>query len=300
MKIDRLLGIIMTLMQRDKVTAPFLAEKFEVSRRTILRDIEDIAKAGIPIVTQQGAQGGISIIDGYLIDKALFTQDELRRILAGLLGLDSVSYHHKYHTIVDKFLGTQPALVKSSHLLIDLSSFDKASLAPKIDLLDNSIETSTAISFAYHTRKGQKTVTLYPYFIVFQWSNWYVFGNEGGTERFKLYKLNRMTQLTATEQTFDLLAIPAHALQFSRYFTDDIHAVILFDPAVSYRLIEEYGPDSFYRRADGRLHFSFSFTNEDYLLEWVLRFGAAAELLEPVHLRPVIRKQLSQALAQYE
>lgn len=78
MKIDRLIGIITILLQNEKVTAPYLAEKFEVSRRTINRDIEDICKAGIPVVTLQGSKGGISIADGYKIDKTVFTDAELR------------------------------------------------------------------------------------------------------------------------------------------------------------------------------------------------------------------------------
>jgi len=77
MKIDRLIGILTILMQKEKVTAPYLAEKFEVSRRTINRDIEDMCKAGIPIVTLQGKNGGISIMEGYQIDKTLLTNDDI-------------------------------------------------------------------------------------------------------------------------------------------------------------------------------------------------------------------------------
>ena len=76
MKIDRLIGIITTLQQKGKVTAPYLAEKFEVSRRTINRDIEDICRAGIPIVTTQGADGGIQIMEGFQLDTTVFTEDE--------------------------------------------------------------------------------------------------------------------------------------------------------------------------------------------------------------------------------
>lgn len=84
MKIDRQLGILSILLQKESVTAPYLSEMFEVSRRTINRDIEDLCKAGIPIVTRQGANGGISIIDGYKIDKTMLTHDEMQDILAGL------------------------------------------------------------------------------------------------------------------------------------------------------------------------------------------------------------------------
>ena len=91
MKIDRLIGILSILLQREMVTAPYLAEKFEVSRRTIDRDIEDICKAGIPLVTSRGPGGGISIMEGSRMDRTLITSGEMEAILAGLRSLDSVS-----------------------------------------------------------------------------------------------------------------------------------------------------------------------------------------------------------------
>ena len=91
MKIGRLIGILSVLLQKDQVTAPELAEQFEVSRRTINRDIDDLCKAGIPILTTQGAGGGISIMEGYRMDRTLLTSKDMQMILAGLRSLDSVS-----------------------------------------------------------------------------------------------------------------------------------------------------------------------------------------------------------------
>ena len=91
MKTDRLIGIITTIQQKGTVTAPYLAEKFGVSRRTINRDIEDICKAGIPLLTKQGAGGGISIMEGFSLDAAVLTRQELSAVLTGLRSLDSVS-----------------------------------------------------------------------------------------------------------------------------------------------------------------------------------------------------------------
>ena len=102
MKIDRLIGIIMILLQKDKVTAPELAERFEVSRRTIHRDIDDICKAGIPVITVQGSNGGISICDSYKIDKALFNYDELQAVFSGLKGIDSISENSYLTKMVEK------------------------------------------------------------------------------------------------------------------------------------------------------------------------------------------------------
>jgi len=103
MKIDRLIGILVVLQQNRKVTAPYLAEKFEVSRRTINRDIEDICRAGIPIVTTQGQSGGISLMDGFSVDTTLFTEDELQSIFVGLKTLDSVSTSPKSALLAQKF-----------------------------------------------------------------------------------------------------------------------------------------------------------------------------------------------------
>ena len=90
MKIDRLIGILSVLLQQERTTAPELAEKFEVSRRTINRDIEDLCMAGIPIQTSQGVGGGISIMEGYSMDRTLLTSKDMKMIMAGLRSLDSV------------------------------------------------------------------------------------------------------------------------------------------------------------------------------------------------------------------
>ena len=91
MKIDRLIGILSILLQKEMTTAPELAEHFEVSRRTINRDIEALCKAGIPIQTSQGYGGGISIMDGYRMDRTFLTSKDMQMILAGLRSLDSES-----------------------------------------------------------------------------------------------------------------------------------------------------------------------------------------------------------------
>ncbi len=100
MKIDRMIGILSILLQQKQVTAPYLAEKFEVSRRTINRDIEALCMAGIPLVTKQGQKGGISIMDGYRIDRTLLSTSDMQSILAGLRSLDSVSGTNRYSQLI--------------------------------------------------------------------------------------------------------------------------------------------------------------------------------------------------------
>ena len=102
MKMERLIGILSILLQREQVTAPELAEQFEVSRRTIQRDIEALCRAGIPITTAQGAGGGISIMEGYRVDRTVLTAPEMQAILAGLRSLDSVSGTRRYAQLMEK------------------------------------------------------------------------------------------------------------------------------------------------------------------------------------------------------
>ena len=126
MKIDRLIGILSILLQKDKVTAAELAEKFEVSRRTIIRDIEDINMAGIPIVTSQGNGGGISIMEGFRIDRTLLSSDEMKAIMTGLNSLDSISESNRYKQLMNKLSADSDHLVNAdNNIIIDLSMWDK-------------------------------------------------------------------------------------------------------------------------------------------------------------------------------
>ena len=131
MKIDRLIGIITILLQQDKITAPELAKRFEVSKRTINRDIEDICKAGIPLITMQGYDGGISIADTYKIDKALLSQEELQAILAGLRGIDTVSQTSHYIKMIEKMSSRKNRIIADDVIIIDLASHYQYSLTPQ-------------------------------------------------------------------------------------------------------------------------------------------------------------------------
>ena len=163
MKMERLIGILSILLQREKVTAPELAEQFEVSRRTIQRDIESLCRAGIPISTAQGAGGGISIMEGYRVDRTVLTAPELQAILAGLRSLDSVSGTRRYAQLREKLsAGTGGLVPGGAHMLIDLSSWYKTSLPPKIELIQSAIEQHRAIRFTYFSPKGESVRTVEP------------------------------------------------------------------------------------------------------------------------------------------
>lgn len=286
MKIDRLIGILSVLLQQEKVTAPYLAEKFEVSRRTINRDIEVLCKAGIPIATAQGVNGGISIMEGFAIDRTLLTSSDMQAVLAGLRSLDSVSGTNRYGQLMEKLsAGASDMVAGGQHLLIDLSSWYKDTLAPKIELIQTAIEQGEELEFLYCSPNGEKSRRIEPYYLVFQWSNWYVFGWCTEREDFRLFKLNRMEGLRFAGRCFQKRKAPLPDLRTEKIFPPAMRVKARFTPECKWRLLEEFGRESFTVQEDGSLLFSFDFTGRENLLCWILTFGEKAELLEPKQLR---------------
>ena len=298
MKLDRLIGIIATLQQKKQVTAPYLAEKFEVSRRTILRDIDDICKAGIPIVTTQGMGGGISIMDGFSLDTTVFTREELSAIFAGLKTLDTLLPSSNAGRLASK-LGGDSAIALTDYMMIDLSSFYRDSLAEKMEQIKQAIETHRCITFHYYYSKGEADKRIEPYMILFKWSNWYVFGYCKERQDFRMYKLRQLWELKVTDEIFSLREIPEERKQFGSFMTDDYMITAIYDPSVKYRLVEEYGPNCFTVMEDGRLYTKWGFTDPNRAISWFLGFGDQVVVTDPPEFVEKMRVQLQKMNALY-
>lgn len=299
MKIDRLIGIITTLQQKKIVTAPYLAEKFEVSRRTINRDIEDICKAGIPIVTTRGANGGISIMEGFSLDTTVFTEQELTAIFTGLKSLDSVSHSESAEKLAQK-IGGSSAIKFTDHMMIDLSSFYKDDFAAKIEQIKLAIRESRCVAFHYYYNKGEADKLIEPYLIVFKWSDWYLFGFCTERQDFRMYKLRRLWNLQITDMSYTVREIPEEKKRFDSHITDDYIISAVYDPSVKYRLIEEYGPACFARQKDGKLYTEWGFTTQNSAVEWFLSFGDKVKVLDPPEMVGLMRSILNSAKNLYE
>ena len=300
MKIDRLIGILSILLQEEKTTAPELAERFEVSRRTINRDIEDLCKAGIPIRTAQGTGGGISIMDGYCIDRTILTSKDMQMILAGLRGLDSVSGKRYYGQLMEKIqTGSSEFISGRDSMLIDLSSWYKGSLAPKIEVIQNAIENRHIIQFMYYAPSGESNRRVEPYYLVFRWSSWYVWGWCLERKDYRLFKLNRMDCVVETDRGFLRRDVPMPDLSNEKIFPGGIKVKALFTPNMKWRLVEEFGPNCFTETDDGRLLFSADYTDMENLVTWLMTFGAKVEVLEPEEVRDIICRNAEEIIKIY-
>lgn len=297
MKLDRMMGILMLLQQKKQVTAPELASRFEVSRRTIGRDIDALCQAGFPVVTLQGSGGGIRLMEGFSLDSALLKKQELSDILTGLRTLESVRLTEGAGPLLQR-LSPETELPEDTR--IDLASFYQEDLAEKLALLRTAIRHRHPVSFHYYYEKGETDKVVEPCRVVFQWAGWYLFGYCPERQGFRLYKLRRMWQLKALEGTFLPREIPPQALDFGQNMTDHLLVTARFAPEAKYRLVEEYGPDWFTETADGWLLAQRGFSSEKQAVQWFLSYGDQAQVLSPPEIAEQMKAAAERMLALYE
>lgn len=303
MKADRLLGILTILTQNPKVKAKDLAERFEVSLRTIYRDIETIGQAGIPIITYPGGSGGIGIAEGFKLDKSALTREELQSIVLGLKGLDSVMENSSIRALLGK-LSPEPErfLALRDGIIIDLASHYKSSLAPKIALLRRAIKEKTTVRFTYFSKTEKTERVLEPYFVAFQWSAWYILGYCRLRQDFRLFKLNRMLSLEVTGEPFSPRNVPEDQLNLESFYTDSEsrqYAQLLLDRSLEYVMVDEYGSDSYKVLDEHHILAQWDYVNEREMVKTVLGLGGGAKVLAPERLAKAVRDEAKKIISRY-
>ena len=301
MKIDRLIGILSVLLQKDKITAKELASKFEVSRRTILRDIDTLSMAGIPILSEQGQGGGISIMDGYRIDRTVLSSEDMKTILTGLQGLDSVSINNRRRQVMEKIsIKSSSAVTSDNPIIIDLSNWDKSKVSNKIEMIRTAIEQKKKIAFHYYSHNGESRRIIEPYHLVFQWSDWYVWGYCTKREDYRMFKLTRITELTITDEINSDRIVPEYICDRSWDNTGGTEVTVKFDNSVKWRIIDEYGADLLKYNENGDIIVTVAWSNISALYKYILSFGDKAEIVAPIKYRQDFSMFLKKIQKKYE
>lgn len=301
MRLDRLLGILTILLQNERTTAPALAERFEVTRRTIGRDIDTLCQAGIPIVTQQGVGGGISIAEGFKLDKSVLTTDELSGIIAALKGIGSVFDQSQTERTLDKFRAGSGAVVSLSEpVVINLASHYKEQLTEKITLIKRAIREQRLIEFDYFYEKGESHRRIEPNYVIFQWAAWYVVGFCLERQDFRMFKLTRLWNLTLCDTHYTPREVPPEKVDFGASFMEEVPFVALFDPSEKFRLVDAFGLDCFTETEEGlRLEMGLPNTRS-YWIGWLLGFGDRVKVLEPPELAEEVQATARGILERYK
>lgn len=301
--LNRLLGIIYILMNKGTIRASELAQRFEVSTRTIYRDIEELGMAGIPIYTKKGKNGGICITDTFVLNKMLLSQEEKIQILAALSSLEKIGVQ-KEHAILQKL--EEFFQVKSTNwVAIDFSDWS-GKRTELFEQLKQAILCHRVLEFDYYGQRGTMSHRLAePIQLLFKEYTWYLWAYCRIRQSMRLFKVMRMKRVIVTKQEF--------LLQRETYFeqTDEtkqekqqeerLEVVVKIDATEAYRIYDRFEEEEITKLEDGSFLIRIQpYPIDDWIYGMILSFGATAEILEPKEIREEMKLRLKQMSAKYE
>ena len=309
MKVDRLVSIIMILLDKKRIGAQELADMFEVSPRTIYRDIDAISMAGIPVRGTSGVGGGFEIMQGYKIDKKVFSTADISALLMGLSSLSGIARGDEVVHALAKVKSFIPAdrakdiELKVNQIRIDVSPWiGNSSIQPYLEIIKAALQENRLLSFEYFAHHGNKTTrTVEPYQLVLKSNHWYLQGYCDKRKDFRLFRLSRMSNLQMQEETFALRDYQKPTLDFADILETmqtkikiRIHKSVV-DRVLDFCPYEDFSPDG-----DEYYMVSFPFIENEYHYGILLSFGDKCECLEPSHIRAEMKRKICGIAAIYE
>lgn len=311
MKIDRLFSELVYLMNRDVVAAREMAEHFEVSIRTIQRDMDTLALAGIPLLSLRGAQGGYGIMEGYKLDRQLVNTHDLFFILTSLESISSTLSNkemgktlEKMKTLVRDYQQREIASQKEQ-FYIDFSSFSIGKNSKELfALIQKGIEMHFLIEFNY-TDSNYKTThrIIEPMAILFKWFSWYLYGFCCLRKDYRIFRLSRMQNVQLTNKHFarkdkDITQFLEEIDATSSQYSEDI--TLKFLPSAKTHVEDYLHGSRMENDSDGNIILHLQLPENEWLYSMILSYGDLVEVLAPTHLREIIREKSLKILKKYQ
>ncbi len=309
MKIDRLISIIMILLERKKVSATKLAEMFEVTPRTIYRDIETINAAGIPIITYPGLHGGIGIMEEYKFNKKIFTTTDISTILMGLGSISGAMSNEEIINTIAKIKALvsdehiRDIELKSGQILVDLTHWmGNKNTQVNLEYIKEALNECRLLSFDYSNRQGNKsTRQVEPYRLILKESNWYMQAYCSTRKDFCIFKLSRMSGLSVLDDTYIPREIEELSLgSLSAIEKSFITIKLLIDESLKDRILEYCQEEQIEPYKDNKLLVNFPFVDDAFGYNLLLGFGEKCECLEPASVREELIRRIEKMMHVYK
>ena len=310
MKIDRLLSIIVYLINRNLVSASELSKRFEVSVRTIQRDMDTINLAGIPVMSIQGPNGGYSIMNTYKMDRQLMSIDDLYYIITALKGMSSSLEDKKIDDTIEKITGLVPSVDsepfhdRSEKLKIDFSmlggNIDQRRVLSEIQ---KAVESNRLINFSYtNNRLESSTRTVEPMTIVFKWRAWYLYGFCRLKQNYRIFRASKIHNPEILAKTFkrrDKSFDEFESESIRNMNTKELSIKLKFSTVMKPIVEEYYNLDDIEYQDDKHIIVNVKMPESGWLYGYILSFGQFVEVLEPEHLRKTIKSSASEIFNLY-
>lgn len=298
MQTNRLFQVVYYLLRKGKCTAPELAERFEVSVRTIYRDLDAISAAGIPIYATQGKGGGIAVLPEYVISNALLSGEEKEKIIMALEGIAAAE------VVTDDLLSKLGALFQiqaSNWIEVDFSGWKKkAQDHDMFHTIKTAIFQKNLISFSYFGSSGSYSErTVEPMKLVFKSKDWYLYGFCRLRKDFRFFKLTRIKNLTLCEEIFVREAPDSVQIEPSPIVESLVSVKLKFSPEAAFRVYDEF-TDAVIADNRGNLYVTVDLPDNGVLFSYLLSFGDQVEVIEPAYIREQLKEKLGSMLQKYK
>ncbi len=300
MKNSRLFEILYLLLEKRAVTAGELAERLEVSERTIYRDIDALSAAGIPVFTQRGQGGGIRLMDQFVLDKALLSHAQQDEILFALQAILSTGAGAEEET-----LARLTALFRregTGWLEVDFTDWGSGAVEREnFALVKGAILARRPLSFTYYSSAGERSRrTVEPTRLVFKGGCWYLSAFCQKRQDWRIFRLMRMEDLTAEEGACPTRRPPERLEAPPSPEYRGVELRLRFAPAAAWRVRDYFHPKEITREPDGCLLVACNFPEDQWLLSFLLSFGSQLEVLSPAYWRKLLAEEIQKLSAVYE
>ena len=306
MKTDRLLGITMYLLNREVVPASELAEKFEVSVRTIARDMEALDLAGIPIASTAGAGGGYRIMDSFRLGRPVSTAEDYQHVIAALKTLCSAYENKNIEATLEKLLAVQRGESSDQRVFVDFSVVREGERTPAYTaLVEQAIGKERVVTFAYSDAQGAVTQReVEPLALNYRWYAWYLLAWCLTKQDYRIFKLNRMEDLAVTGRGFTHRHGDIPALLKQQWARDDRECLkvrLLCKAQARPALMEYFRVKIIAEHPDGSFECKFyAIESERWWFSLLMGFGGQVQVLEPPELAERVQAQAEDILRCYQ
>lgn len=296
MKADRLFQILYLLLEKKKISAPELAEKLEVSQRTIYRDVDALSACGIPVYALPGKNGGISLLPGYRFDKSFLSDKEQDEILFALQSFRAAGQNVNPHinSLLTK-LGASFRKSGSGWIEVDFSRWGCREFDAGIFYqIKQGILEKQLMEIEYYSGSGECTRRkIKPARLIFRSRSWYLQAYCLKAEDFRLFKLNRIRSLVLTEERFsDMFETLPSIEAFHPENAEMLCLKLRFSPALAFRVYDEFSVADAEPQPDGSIIVTVDFPDDGWIYGYILGFGTGVEILEPVSVKEKLREHL--------
>lgn len=301
MQVSRLFEIVYILLDKKITTAKELAGHFEVSTRTIYRDIDILSSAGIPIYASQGKGGGISLMENYVLNKSILSEAEQNEILFALQSLTAAQ-----NPETDRVLSKLSSLFHKNAvnwIEVDLAPWGSSKKkTAEFTVLKNAILNHQVIEFHYFSSSGEKTWRqVEPAKLVFKVNAWYLQGFCLSRNEYRTFKISRMSDIGATPNSFPV-RVPQglHEDEPEESAQKWVNLQLRISPHGAYRVFDEFSEKQITKHEDGSYMIDTSMPESEWLVHYILSFGADLEVLSPEHIRGIIQARLVEMMGKYK